>query len=72
MTDDYDRNDDVRRSIEFAYRFIRARVASGGAGWREYVSPCGHSENSPSGSMRPGLTINVANRVSELPIRKEA
>lgn len=41
MTDDYDRNDDFRRSIEFAYRFIRARVAGGGTGWREYGTTLG-------------------------------
>jgi hypothetical protein len=32
--DDYDHSDDMRRSIEFAYAFIRARAANGGAGWR--------------------------------------
>lgn len=36
MCDAYDWNDDHRRNIEFAYAFIRDRVASGGKGWRGY------------------------------------
>lgn len=33
---EYDRDDDLRRSIEFAYEHIRERVASGGKGWRGF------------------------------------
>jgi hypothetical protein len=32
--DRYDHSDDMRASIEFAYRAIRERVARGGCGWR--------------------------------------
>jgi hypothetical protein len=32
--DSYDPSDDMRASIEFAYRAIRERVARGGRGWR--------------------------------------
>ncbi len=35
-TDDYDWQDDHRKNIEFAYAFIRDRVAKGGKGWRGY------------------------------------
>jgi hypothetical protein len=30
---DYDPSDDMRRSLEFAYAFIRQRAARGGRGW---------------------------------------
>jgi hypothetical protein len=30
---EYDADDDLRRSIEFAYTYIRARIANGGPGW---------------------------------------
>jgi len=33
---DYDQHDDLRKSVEFAYAFIRERVAKGGKGWRGY------------------------------------
>jgi hypothetical protein len=33
---DYDRDDDFRRSIEFAYEHIRECVALGGKGWRGF------------------------------------
>jgi hypothetical protein len=33
---DYDSADDLSRSIEFAYRHIRERVARGGPGWRDW------------------------------------
>jgi len=36
MMDDYDWADDHGKNIEFAYAFIRERVASGGKGWRGY------------------------------------
>ena len=36
-TDDYDWQDDHRKNIEFAYVFIRERVASGGKGWKGYA-----------------------------------
>jgi hypothetical protein len=32
--DNYNAADDLRKSIEFAYRHIRERAASGGRGWR--------------------------------------
>lgn len=35
-TSEYDPDDDLRRSVEFAYENIRERVASGGKGWRGY------------------------------------
>jgi hypothetical protein len=37
--DDYDGPDDMCRSIEFAYRHIRERVAHGGRGWRGWPEP---------------------------------
>ena len=33
---EYDPKDDLARSISWAYRYIRARVAAGGKGWRGY------------------------------------
>lgn len=36
-SDDYDWQDDHRKNIEFAYAFIRERVAKGGKGWRGYL-----------------------------------
>ena len=35
-TDDYNWHDDHTKNIEFAYAFIRERVAKGGKGWRGY------------------------------------
>ena len=35
----YDAATDMRRSIEFAYAFIRARAARGGRGWRGWPEP---------------------------------
>ncbi len=34
---DYDEQDDLYRSVEFAYAFIRNRVARGGKGWKGYA-----------------------------------
>jgi hypothetical protein len=34
--DNYDPSDDMRASVEFAYRHIRERAAHGGRGWRGY------------------------------------
>lgn len=34
--DEYDPEDDLRASIEFAYEEIRNRSVSGGKGWRGY------------------------------------
>jgi hypothetical protein len=34
--DDYDWSGDHRKNVEFAYAFIRERVAKGGKGWRGY------------------------------------
>jgi hypothetical protein len=35
----YDAADDLRASIEFAYRHIRERAARGGRGWRGWPEP---------------------------------
>jgi hypothetical protein len=37
--DNYDHSDDMRASIEFAYRHIRERAARGGRGWRGWPAP---------------------------------
>jgi hypothetical protein len=37
--DDYDADDDLRKSVEYAYRAIRQRVAHGGRGWRGWPEP---------------------------------
>lgn len=34
--DAYDEKDDLYKSVEFAYAFIRERVARGGKGWKGY------------------------------------
>jgi hypothetical protein len=36
VTDDYDEIDDLYKSVGYAYRFIRSRVALGGKGWKGY------------------------------------
>jgi hypothetical protein len=36
LPDGYDPDDDLRKSIEFAYAAIRERVAAGGRGWRGF------------------------------------
>jgi NTP pyrophosphatase (non-canonical NTP hydrolase) len=36
LLEDYDWTDDHRKNVEFAYAFIRERVAKGGKGWRGY------------------------------------
>ena len=58
MCDAYDWNDDHRRNIEFAYAFIRDRVASGGKGWRGYPM----NEGQPL-IERPDLKISERFRV---------
>lgn len=47
ILDDYDRDDDFRRSIEFAYAEIRRRVAAGGRGWRGYPEVKKCSQRAP-------------------------
>jgi hypothetical protein len=44
--DTYDPAVDLRASIEFAYRAIRARVARGGVGWGGW--PCAEGMNAPA------------------------
>ncbi len=53
-TDDYDRDDDFRKSVEFAYAFIRERVAKGGKGWKGY----------PMNDGQPLIEKNVAEAVA--------
>ena len=36
---DYDAADDMRKSVEYAYRHIRERVARRGRGWRGWPEP---------------------------------
>jgi hypothetical protein len=36
LLEDYDWTDDHRKNVEFAYAFIRERVAKGGKSWRGY------------------------------------
>ena len=47
---DYDPSDDMRRSVEFAYAFIRKRVARRGRGWRGWPDPVALE---PNGIPRP-------------------
>jgi hypothetical protein len=37
-TDEYDEQDDLYKSVEFAYKHIRERVAKGGKKWKGYMT----------------------------------
>jgi hypothetical protein len=38
-SDGYDAADDLKRSVEFAYKFIRTRTKNGGRGWGGWPTP---------------------------------
>jgi hypothetical protein len=56
----YDAATDMRRSIEFAYAFIRARVARGGSGWRGWPGPAALDATRPAMHRHASETIGTA------------
>jgi hypothetical protein len=50
-SDDYSPSDDLAKAIEFAYEFIRQRVAQGGPGWGGWPRQEGAGRVSGSGAI---------------------
>lgn len=67
VVDSYDWNDDHQKNIEFAYAFIRERVARGGKGWKGYPEMNGEPLIEPAPGKHADRFRTMAERIDRNP-----